>query len=87
MPRLLRAAVLAGTASLALTPAAARAADRVVSLSGSDAPGTPAKYDKVKVVVSGSKQAKRILVLEPGTLGGAGYFRPVMHDIVKRLPG
>jgi pimeloyl-ACP methyl ester carboxylesterase len=84
MPRLLRAAVLAGTALCAFAPAAH--ADRVVTMKGFNAPG-PAKYDKVKVYEVGSTKAKHVLVLEPGTSASSGYFRGISHDIVNRLPG
>ena len=65
MTRLLRAALLACTALCAIAPAAH--ADRVETLKGYDAPGTPARYDKVKVLEVGSAKAKHVLVLEPGT--------------------
>ncbi len=52
------------------------------------APGAgPAKYDKVFVQRFGSSKAKRVLVLVPGFLGGAGDFRLIARDIVKRVPG
>ena len=35
----------------------------------------------------GPSSAKRVLVLVPGTYGGAGNFRLVARDIVKRVPG
>jgi pimeloyl-ACP methyl ester carboxylesterase len=52
------------------------------------APGAgPAKYDKVFVQRFGSPKAKRVLVLVPGFVGGAGDFRLIARDIVKRVPG
>ena len=35
----------------------------------------------------GSPKAKRVLVLVPGFVGGAGDFRLIARDIVKRVPG
>jgi len=51
------------------------------------APGTPARYDKVGVIKIGSKSAKNVLVLEPGTSAGSGYFVPLAKWIVSRAPG
>ena len=52
------------------------------------APGAgPAKYDKVFVQRFGSPRAKRVLVLVPGYVAGAGDFRLIARDIVRRVPG
>jgi triacylglycerol esterase/lipase EstA (alpha/beta hydrolase family) len=51
------------------------------------APGTPARYDKVGVIKIGAKRAKNVLVLEPGTSAGGGYFVPLAKWIVSRAPG
>jgi pimeloyl-ACP methyl ester carboxylesterase len=52
------------------------------------APGTPAKYNKVGVIkVVGKRTAKNVLVLEPGTSAGAGYFVPLAKWIVSKAPG
>ncbi len=51
------------------------------------APGTPARYDRVGVIKVGRRRARNVLVLEPGTLGGAGYFVPLARWIVSRAPG
>lgn len=52
------------------------------------APGAgPAKYDQVFVHKVGPARAKRVMVLVPGFLGGAGDFRLIARDIVKRIPG
>ncbi len=69
---------LAGSASAKLN---------VMTLKGSPAPGTPAKYNTVKVVKQGPKKAKKILLLEPGTSAGATNFRPLGNALVKRLEG
>lgn len=75
------------TAAVAVGAPAASAAERIVTVPGYDAPGTPAKYDKVKVVEVGPGSAKHVLVLVPGTSAGAGYFVPDARDLAKRLPG
>jgi hypothetical protein len=49
------------------------------------APG-PAKYDKVFVQQLGPATARNVLVLVPGTNGGAGGISPVARDIVLRVP-
>ncbi|HMJ35704.1 MAG TPA: hypothetical protein VK501_17485 [Baekduia sp.] len=79
------AAVVAATVGVGAP--AAGAAERIVTVPGYDAPGTPAKYDKVKVVEVGPSSAKHVLVLVPGTSAGAGYFVPDARDLAKQLPG
>jgi hypothetical protein len=80
----MRAALLA---ALALGTAAAPAQGaQLTTLDGYDAPG-PARYDKVGVVKVGPARARHVLVLEPGTSAGAGYFVPLARDLVRRLPG
>ena len=69
---------------LALAPAAS--ADTYGSIRGDNAPG-PSRYDRSYVLKVGPSSAKRVLVLVPGTFGGAGDFRLVARDIVKRVPG
>jgi hypothetical protein len=49
------------------------------------APG-PAKYDRVWVQQLGPAGARQVLVLVPGTQGGAGGITPVARDIVRRVP-
>ena len=51
------------------------------------APGTPARYDRVGVIKVGRRSARNVLVLEPGTSAGAGYFVPLAKWIVARAPG
>ncbi len=50
-------------------------------------PCTPTKYDKVGVIKVGSKTAKNVLVLEPGTSAAAAYFVPLAKWIVAKEPG
>jgi hypothetical protein len=66
--------------------APAGAAERYVSMRGVSAPG-PAKYDRVFVQKVGPAAARRVLVLVPGFLGGAGGITPVARDIVARVRG
>ena len=61
-------------------------AERVFSVDGAPAPG-PARYDRVRVIEEGPRGADNVLVLVPGTSGGAAYLRPVARDIVAGLPG
>jgi hypothetical protein len=56
-------------------------------MKGFAAPGTPARYDRVGVVAVGPAKAKNVLVLEPGTSAGGGYFVPLAKWIVARAPG
>src|ERR1051325_2718358 len=82
-----RVRVLAlSTIVIALARAPAAPADRVLTVKGASAPG-PAKYDRVRVIEQGPRHARNVLVLVPGTSGGAAYFHPVAADIVKRLKG
>ena len=70
-------------ALLCATPAAAL--DRYVTMKAPPAPG-PAKYDRVFVQQLGPVGARNVLVLVPGTIGGAGGITPVARDIVRRVP-
>lgn len=65
------------------------------------APGTPEPFtppkvlrlraridlNQVGVIKVGPTTAKNVLVLEPGTSAGAGYFVPFAKSLVERLPG
>lgn len=86
--------LLAGTilvlaaALLALTAGAALAATpRVATLDGFKAPGTPERYDKVKVVKYGSPDAGKVLVLNPGTSAGGTFFGPFANALTKKMKG
>lgn len=59
----------------------------VMTVQGTPAPGTPAKYNKFKVVKQGPAKAKKILLLEPGTSAGATNFRPLGNALVGQLKG
>jgi hypothetical protein len=66
--------------------APAAALDRYVPMKAPPGPG-PARYDRVFVQQLGPAKARTVLVLVPGTQGGAGSITPVARDIVKRVPG
>ena len=83
------AAVMA-VASMALPAEASAAVSKPLSvtwMSGFAAKGTPAKYDRVGVIKVGSRSAKNVLVLVPGTSGGGAYFVPLAQWLVSKLPG
>jgi hypothetical protein len=65
--------------------APAAAVDRYVPMKVPPAAG-PAKYDRVWVQQIGPSNARRVVVLVPGTQGGAGGITPVARDMVRRLP-
>jgi pimeloyl-ACP methyl ester carboxylesterase len=50
-------------------------------------PGTPAKYNKVGILEIGPKNAKNVLVLNPGTSASAAYFAPLARSIVAGAKG
>ncbi|MBK5231958.1 MAG: alpha/beta fold hydrolase [Thermoleophilia bacterium] len=76
------AAVAAMTLSMA---GVSQAAPTTMTLKGFEAPGTPAKYNKVKVVKQGPATAKKILVLIPGTSAGATNFTPLGEGLLAKL--
>jgi hypothetical protein len=80
-----RLAALTAIAFLAIAAPAA-AIDRYVPMKVPPGPG-PAKYDRVFVQQLGPKSARSVLVLVPGTNGGAGGVVPVARDIVRRVRG
>jgi hypothetical protein len=80
--RTLLAAVVAVLA--AATPAAAARFERIAGVKSA---GTPAKYDKVGVLEFGSKNARNVLILNPGTSASAAYFAPLARDVVTRAKG
>ena len=82
-------AVLGVVAVSALGASAAGAAPtfKTTWMPGFAAPGTPANLDKVGVIKIGSKAAKNVLVIEPGTSGGGAYFVPFAKWLVEKAPG
>jgi hypothetical protein len=78
-------AVLLASAGLLLVPAAA-AAGPVTVVPGASGPG-PARYDRVSYERFGPASARRVLILVPGTQGGAGDFSLVGPELAKRVKG
>ncbi len=54
---------------------------------GYDDPATPDNLDRVGILKVGSDSAPNVLVLNPGTSAGAGYFKPLAKDIVRDTHG
>src|SRR5436305_7363813 len=71
--------------AVALWAATARA-DSVFSVPGFHSAGTPQKFNKVQVRRFGSPSAPNVLVLVPGTLGGAGDFQLVAPYLASHVP-
>jgi hypothetical protein len=65
--------------------APAAAIDRYVPMKGAPAPG-PERYDRIWLQQLGPRDADRVVVLMPGTNGGAGSISPVARDIARRVP-
>src|SRR5260370_1937239 len=87
---LIAATVALAAATLARSAGGARAQKvdvKFEQLQGFNAPGTPAKYNKVGVLKTGPSDAKNILVLVPGTSASAAYFEPLAKDIVRASKG
>jgi pimeloyl-ACP methyl ester carboxylesterase len=80
-----RLALVAAVVVSLVCAAPAAAVDRYVPMKVPPAAG-PAKYDRVWVQQLGPRRARQVLVLVPGTLGGAGGITPVARDIVRRVP-
>ncbi len=79
------AAAAAGFALALFVPSAPAA--EISWMKGFDDPATPDALDRVGVLKVGYKQAKHVLVLNPGTSSGAAYFKPLAHDIVRATRG
>jgi hypothetical protein len=80
-----RLALVVAVALCLVCAAPAAAVDRYVPMKVPPAAG-PAKYDRVWVQQLGPRRARQVLVLVPGTQGGAGGITPVARDIVRRVP-
>jgi hypothetical protein len=65
---------------------ASAAAGPVVTVPGAPGPG-PSRYDRVTYERFGPASAKRVLILVPGTQGGAGDFSLVGPEIARRVKG
>jgi pimeloyl-ACP methyl ester carboxylesterase len=82
------AAIAVLSASLAVaSSASAEVPVTQTSMPGFEAPGTPAKYNQVGVIKVGPPQASNVLVFEPGTSAGAGYFVPFAKWVVEHTKG
>jgi len=66
---------------------ASAATPRVTTIEGFKAPGTPKKYNKVRVVKYGAADRKKVLVLNPGTSAGGTFFGPFANALTKKLKG
>jgi hypothetical protein len=66
--------------------APAAAVDRYVRMKAPPGPG-PARYDRVWVQQLAPARAEQVVVLVPGTQGGAGGITPVARQIVRRVAG
>jgi hypothetical protein len=60
--------------------------EQVVTIPTPAVPGTPSQYDQVQVRQFGSPGATHVLVLTPGTYGGAGDFDLVAPYLVQHVP-
>ena len=79
------AGMLTGCVGALILAAPAAAIDKVVPIK-SAGPG-PAMFDHVNVHQVGPKKADRVLVLIPGTQGGAGNFTLLAEELTKRIEG
>jgi pimeloyl-ACP methyl ester carboxylesterase len=75
------------TAALSLTLAASAGAAAPTVVKVGSLPGTPAKYNKVFITKYGPSSAKKVLLLIPGTNGGAENFALVGPELAKKVPG
>jgi hypothetical protein len=94
--RRLALTIILGVAVVGVAPPASSASSvgahrpidvRFTWLRGFDDPATPNGLDRVGVLKVGSERARNVLVLSPGTSAGAGYFKPLADDIVRRTHG
>ncbi|HEY2600242.1 MAG TPA: alpha/beta hydrolase [Thermoleophilaceae bacterium] len=74
-------------AALAPAAAGAKVSVRFRRIAGFRSPGTPARYDRVGILKTGSPRAKNVLVLNPGTSASAAYFEPLAKSIVAGAKG
>jgi hypothetical protein len=81
----MRAALILALAGLLVAAAPAAGLERYVPMKGAPGAG-PAKYDRVFVQQLGPRRHDRVVVLVPGTNGGAGGITPAARDIVARVP-
>ncbi len=58
---------------------------RVTWMKGFRAAGTPQNLDRVGVLKLGRREARNVLVLNPGTSAGSAYFAPLARTLVSKL--
>jgi pimeloyl-ACP methyl ester carboxylesterase len=89
------------TLTAVVPPAGASVSVHRVFLAGFKAPGTPEPYrppkgsrlpteldlNQVGIIKVGPEDARNVLVLEPGTSAGAGYFVPLARSLVEHTKG
>jgi len=83
--RLLKTTIVAATTALLAGAAATSASAREIQVP-SKGPG-PAQFDSVTVQQFGPKKPDRVLVLMPGTSGGAGDFTANAEELTKKIDG
>ena len=80
------AALVVALFAVAAGSAQAEVPQRFKVIDGFAANGTPSDLNKVGIVKTGSLKAPNVLVLNPGTSAGGGYFNPLAKTIVRKLP-
>jgi pimeloyl-ACP methyl ester carboxylesterase len=60
-------------------------ARRIADRRARGAAGTPQNLDRVGVLKLGRREARNVLVLNPGTSAGSAYFAPLARTLVSRL--
>ena len=80
------AALVVALFAVAAGSAQAEIPQRFKVIDGFAANGTPSDLNKVGIVKTGNLKAPNVLVLNPGTSAGGGYFNPLAKTIVRKLP-
>lgn len=79
-------AILAALWAMIGGTAEAKVPVKFKTMAGFSAPDTPANLNVVGVLRVGDPKADNVLVLNPGTSAGAGYFLPLAKTIAKDMP-
>lgn len=81
-------AVLLAALLLFVAPAGAtaKAPVKFQVIKGFKAKGTPAELNRVGILKVGDRKADNVLVLNPGTSAGGGYYGPLARTVVRELP-
>lgn len=80
------ALVLLAALTIALVLAPEASASKYVAIKGAKAPG-PKVFDKVFIDKHGPRKADTVMVLIPGTGGGAGSVAPIASDLSRKVDG